>query len=258
MDGAYDENQRMPQESVEDLVDRSGVVVARYVRTTRARMPCAARLEELGPRADIVAALIGTRPGWAVVTGEELGTALLDAGARLFRNAHQMLRDLRADPPDPAWSALRPPDGMRLDDIPTGRHAPLEEIHRLTLRAYPPGHPDHEPDMTEVDAFTSGLLCDHTSPLCPASAVVRDGDRLAGVLLVTDGAPGPWIGNVMRDPDPRYAGLGALMLRHGMVAATAHGDRTIGLAVSHTNPARQLYERLGFRTTARYVTVILP
>lgn len=248
----------MPEPTVENLVDRGGVVVARYVRGTRSGRPCAARLEELGPREDIIEALLAYRPGWVVVGAEGLGGALAEAGGDWVRHAHQMLRDLRADPPDPAWARPRPPHGMRLTEVRIGRKAPLAELHDLTVRAYPPGHPDHEPDMSEVDVYTEDLLRDRTSPLCPASALVRDGDRMAAAILINDGAAGPWIGNVMRDPDPRYAGLGALLLRYAMATAAGHGDRTLGLAVSHTNPARRVYERLGFRTLATYATVVMP
>lgn len=250
----------MPEQTVEDLAGRDGAVVARYLRSVRSGRPCASRIEDLAPRAAVVAALLDGRPGWAVVGDEQLGEALVKAGATLVRHAHQMIRDLRADPPDPGWAALRPPDGMRLSELRPGRRAPLDDLHELAALAYPPGHPDHraDQDKIELDGFTHALLRDRTSPLCPSSALIRDGTRLAAALLVSEGAPGPWIGNVMRAPGPRYAGLGALLLRHGMAVAAGHGDRTIGLAVSHTNPARRLYERLGFVNVATFVTVVLP
>lgn len=248
----------MPAERVEELVDRGGVVVGRYVRGTRSGRPLAVRLEELGPREDVVGALIAYRPGWVVIGAEGLGRTLVQAGATWLRHAHQMQRDLRVDRPDPAWAHPPLADGMRLTEVPYGPAAPLADLHALTVRAYPPGHPDHEPDMGEVDDYTKGLLLERASPLCPGSALIRDGDRLAAAILINDGPTGPWIGNVMRDPEPRYAGLGTLLIRYGMTGAAAHGDRSLGLAVSHTNPARRVYERLGFRTLATYATVVLP
>lgn len=250
----------MAEESAEVLVDRGGVVVARYVRVTRDGAPCAVRIEELGPRADVVRALMESRRGWAVVGAGGLGTALVDAGATWLRHAHQLLRDLRADPPDPAWARLAPPSGLRTGPVETGPAAPLAALGLLARRAYPEGHPDHrtDADLRHLDEAHATVLRDRSAPLCPSSALVLDGDRIVAVALITDHPAGPWLYNLMRDPDARYAGLGGLLLRRGLALAAGHGDRTMGLAVSDGNPARHLYDRLAFRPLASFVTVHIP
>ena len=250
----------MAEESAEVLVDRGGVAVARYVRGTRDGVPCAVRVEEMGPRADVVGTLMESRRGWAVVGAEGLGTALVEAGATWVRHAHQMLRDLRADPPDPAWARLAPPAGLRSGPVEAGPTAPLAALGRLARRAYPEGHPDHrtDADLRHLDDAHAAVLRHGSAPLCASSALVRDGDRPVAAALITDDPAGPWVLNLMRDPDPPYAGLGGLLLRRGLAVAAGHGDRSMGLAVSDGNPARHLYERLGFRPVASFVTVLIP
>lgn len=250
----------MGEDNVEELLDRGGVVVARYRRGTRGGIPCAERPQELGPRADVVRALLDTRPGWVVVGDEGLGSALLDAGAARVRHAHQMIRNLRTDPPDPAWARLAPAPRLRLEDPGTGPAAPLADLARLARRAYPEGHPDHrtDADLPYLDDAHATLLRDRSAPLCPSSALVRDGDRAVAALLITEDPYGPWVHNIMRDPDPAYAGLGGLLLRRGLAVAAGHGHRTLGLAVTDGNPAHRVYTRLGFHRLASFLTVRIP
>ena len=51
-------------------------------------------------------------------------------------------------------------------------------------------------------------------------------------------------------PDHRGRGIGARLLRDVLHEATAAG-LPVRLSVERSNPARSLYERLGFRTVAR-------
>ncbi len=48
------------------------------------------------------------------------------------------------------------------------------------------------------------------------------------------------------------------MLRRALALATLHGLPALGLAVSDGNPARRVYERLGFRHMFSSITVIVP
>jgi GNAT superfamily N-acetyltransferase len=254
------QNRRMTDGPDEELTGAGGTVVARYTRETRAGMPCAELVAELAPRAEVVAALLAERPGWVIVTGEALSAALLDAGATRMRHSYQMLRDLRADPPPAEWAELEPPAGLRLVPLRAGPDAPVADLRALTERAYPPGHPDHSPvdGLARLHEAATDLLRDATPPPCPSSAAVYAGDRPVAAVLNGHRPGETWVFNVMRDPAEAYAGLGTLLLRRAEAVAAGHGDAVLGLAVSHGNPARAVYARLGFRTTGSYVTVVLP
>jgi GNAT superfamily N-acetyltransferase len=69
---------------------------------------------------------------------------------------------------------------------------------------------------------------------------------------------GPWISEVFRDPEPRYAGTGAALLRRTLALASGAGLRSIGLAVTVGNPAQQVYAKLGFRVASTALNCIVP
>lgn len=79
----------------------------------------------------------------------------------------------------------------------------------------------------------------------------------AGVV-VTDRDGLPWIATVFRQTGSRYAGLGSVLLRRVLAGAAARGLAEIALAVSDANPARGLYEKLGFQLTRTSLTVLVP
>src|SRR5690606_41799049 len=101
-------------------------------------------------------------------------------------------------------------------------------------------------------------------PVMELSALVIDderpeGDRVAAGLILNDRSDDvPWIGDVFRRPEPRYAGLGGLLLRRMLAGASAAGLPEIGLAVTAENPAKLLYDRLGFLDLGVFTTVLLP
>ncbi|MFC9621157.1 GNAT family N-acetyltransferase [Streptomyces sp. NPDC056930] len=66
------------------------------------------------------------------------------------------------------------------------------------------------------------------------------------------------LNDVFRRPEPRYAGLGADLLRRVLGVAAADGPAGLSLVVSDANPARRVYERLGFRLTDTSLTVVVP
>ncbi|GII89196.1 hypothetical protein Ssi03_71860 [Sphaerisporangium siamense] len=236
--------------------DQAGRPVLSYVEGTRAGRPWADLARELAPGA--VEVILRDMPGWVISCDEDLARRLLAAGARPRRHAHVHSRDLRADPAPAEWAETG--YGVVSCDA-----VPAAEVFPAWRAAYPAGHPDHNPrtDAEALEGELAPLLAGESyGPLLPCGGLLLRDDRVvAGVLVGGHGDPplaGPWIYDVFRDPNPRYAGLGAVMLRRALALATLHGLPALGLAVTEGNPARRLYERLGFRHVLTSVTVVVP
>ncbi|MFJ9822984.1 GNAT family N-acetyltransferase [Streptomyces sp. NPDC101160] len=234
--------------------DRQPVLT--YLRGTRDGHPWADLAEVVGP--DPVPAILAGMSGWAVSGSVELGEELLGHGARVMRHAHGMRRELVTDPPPAAWAAAEPPAGLRL--VPCDR--PARDLFPAWRAAFSAGHPDHFPggDTEALETQLVPLLSgDMLGPVLPCSALVVDAeDRVVAGVVVTDRDGLPWITTVFRLPGAGRAGLGSVLLRRMLADATARGLAAIGLAVSDANPARQLYEKLGFRVTETSLTVVVP
>lgn len=206
---------------------------------------------------DAVAALLTQLPG-AVVSGDDsLLEALLAAGARPRRYAHTYSWDLRGEPPPPAWATLPPADGVRVEPA-EGRAA--QDLLPGSAAAYPASHVDGGRDATDdLRGILAGTV---VGPLLGCSEVALDparaGEVVAALLVNDSPTSGPWVTDVFRRPEPRYAGLGALLLRRGLAQLAGEGRASLGLAVTDGNPARSFYERLGFRHTGSFRTVYLP
>jgi GNAT superfamily N-acetyltransferase len=161
-----------------------------------------------------------------------------------------MRRQLPANAPEEWRRAAAPPDGARLVEA----DRPSADLLAARLRAFAAGHVDHAPERAQaavLDRIVSGR---EAGPLLPCSrlAVADAEGEVVGVALVTDppavgGEGGPWIADIYRDPSPEWAGLGTALLHAVLVAAVEQRHAAIGLAVTEGNPARRLYERLGFR-----------
>ncbi|MEU6429910.1 GNAT family N-acetyltransferase [Microbispora sp. NPDC046973] len=234
------------------LAGADGAPAVSYVEDERYGLPCADRVEVIGPGA--VDAIMAKLPGWAVVGPVDLGEALVARGARVRRHAHEMTCELRTAPPAEAGA----PDGFRF--TPCDR--PAEEVFAAWRAAYPPDHPDHR----NVD--DAAALRDILTPLlegkvigeilpCSLLAVDRD-DAVAGGVLVTAFRGRPWVAEVFRHPARTPSGLGARMLAAARDEAAAGGWERLGLAVSDGNPARRVYERLGFTLVGSSMTVVIP
>ncbi|WNG46043.1 GNAT family N-acetyltransferase [Archangium minus] len=206
--------------------------------------------------------LLAALRGWALSTDDEaLAGALIARGARVVRHAHSYSRDLRAAPAPVAWSTPETPGGYQL----TAVNRSAEALAPLLLKAYPPGHPDHsgwtpEEARNEVARILAGELL---GPLLPCSGLALEGDTVVGACLVTlrEGSPphgGPWVIEVYRNPAPRYAGLGAALLRRALWLSTQAELPALSLVVSDGNPARRVYERLGFQHVGSSRTLELP
>jgi ribosomal protein S18 acetylase RimI-like enzyme len=246
-----------PEGTTELVVD--GRPVLRYLRGDGDR-----------PQADLARVLVTVEhavplvlrelAGWYLSTDDpDFERALVARGATLARHAHVYGFDLAAAGGgiDPAWGDPSLPRGLRV----AGVTRPASELAAVELVAFPPGHPDHEfTDAAQARELMQRLVDGEVvGPLFPdASSVVVDDDRVVAFLLVNrmPGAPpfgGPWLSDVARDPDPTYRGLGTVLVRRALAVLAAADETTLGLVVSEGNPARGLYESIGFghRHTSR-------
>ncbi|GAA3800887.1 hypothetical protein GCM10022226_20600 [Sphaerisporangium flaviroseum] len=243
--------------SRQTITDRVGRPVLSYVEGTRDGRPYADLAQVLGPGA--VEVILRELPGWVVSGDEALGRSLLAAGAKRLRHAHTYSRDLRAEPAPPQWAETG--YGVVACDA-----VPAAEVFPVWRSAYPPGHPDHHAtdDTAALELDLAPMLAGTSyGPMLPCGGLLLRGERVVAGVLVGElhgDLPfgGPWVLDVFRDPSPEFAGLGSVMLRRALALATLHGLPALGLAVSDGNPARRVYERLGFRHTMSSITVIVP
>ncbi|MFC6078847.1 GNAT family N-acetyltransferase [Microbispora bryophytorum] len=251
------------------LAGADGAPVFSYVEDERYGLPCADLVEVMGPgAADAITAKL---PGWAVAGPVELGEALVARGARVMRHAHEMTCELRTAPPAETGA----PDGFRF--VPCDRSP--EEVFAAWRAAYPAGHPDHR-NMDDAAALRDvlaplleGKVTGEILP-CSVLAVTRDdavdrddtvdrdgvvaGGAVVGGVVVTLFHDRPWVVEVFRHPARTPSGLGARMLAAVRDRAAADGWERLGLAVSEGNPARGVYERLGFTLVGSSMTVVIP
>ncbi len=239
-----------------------------YLDRSRPGMPMAADARAHGPGA--ARAALERLAGWTVTAADGLAGELLAGGAQEVRRAREMRRDLADDPPPEGWADEEPGPGLRLAALGSGGDG-LGELFSAFLAAFPQDHPDRRPERSEADEFAllAALVGGRAlGPVMDLSGLVVDDDggrggtggvRVGAALVVNDRPDEvPWIGEVFRRPDRRYAGLGGLLLRRALGRAAERGLPEVGLAVTEGNPAVRSYERLGFRTAGVYSTVRLP
>ncbi|MGI5493361.1 GNAT family N-acetyltransferase [Microtetraspora malaysiensis] len=220
-----------------------------YREGVRDGRPWADEVEVIGPGAADV--IMSEMRGWAVSAGPELAEELLARGARVLRHAHVMSCDLEKV----ESVEVEAPEGFRI--VPCDR-AP-EQVLPAVLAAYPPGHPDRPTDdddkiVKELAPLLEGRLI---GPVLPCSLLVVDaGDAVVAGVVVNDFHGGPWISHLFRHPVEAPPGTGALALRAVQVRAARSGLATLGLAVTHANPAKRIYERFGFVVTETFITVV--
>ncbi len=238
------------------LTNGQGVPVLTYLQGVREGHPWADLAEVVGP--DPVGTIVSRMSGWAVSGSVELGEQLLRRGARVMRHAHEMRRDLVACPPPVGWSSHALGDGLRA--VPCDRDAAA--VFPAWRAAFPADHPDHHrgSDEEALDELLTPMLAGSVlGPVLACSALVVDEtDRVVAGAIVTDRDGLPWVADVFRQPGARYAGLGASLLRRVLGAAAADGLTDISLVVSDANPARRVYEKLGFQLTGTSLTVVVP
>jgi GNAT superfamily N-acetyltransferase len=246
------------------LVDPRGRLLARFQDESHADRRWADLFELAeGVTADeAVPAVLADLAG-ALVSGDEaVGLALLAAGATPRRHAHLYSWDLHANPP-PAWEPAHAPRGVAITAL--GR--PAADLVDTWRAAFPPGHPDHlggppPPDVEQeiADQIAGRVL----GPMLPCSGLAVAGDgRVVAAVIVTDraGVPplgGPWVCDLFRHPAREWAGLGRLLLERALSLTAELGLPALSLVVTDGNPARQLYQSLGFRHLSTSLNVLVP
>jgi len=107
----------------------------------------------------------------------------------------------------------------------------------------------------EQEDLDAALRGDELGPWLPtASAHIRcdDGSIVAAIVIsnrlqTASGPSGPWITDVFVDPTLSGHGLGQALIFRAAHQLVELGYTSLGLAVTHGNPAIRVYERLGFR-----------
>jgi GNAT superfamily N-acetyltransferase len=185
-------------------------------------------------------AVLDQLAGWRIAGDEALARELVAAGGRPLRHAHLMSRDMTVRP---QW---REPPGYRLTDV----DRPAAELLDAYRAAFGTGHVDYrdEPPERSLADLESHLSGREFGPLLRGSglAIAPDG-AVAGAILLgrLPGDPplnGPWVIEVFRHPAHR--GVGRALCERALALVQVE---TLGLMVTEGNPARGLYEELGFR-----------
>jgi len=210
----------------------------------------------LAPPEEVARAILASARGHRVVTDDDALVALLvEAGGTIQRRGHDYAYDVATAPPD--WTGAPAPPGYALTrEI---RPQALVEAHAAST---PPGHPDHEPDLdheADLRSMVDGTLL---GPLVrEASWQVEHEGRAVGAVLVTD-KPGErrrgWVVDVFLHPENQGRGLGRVLLQRAVAGTREAGLPELGLVVSDGNPARHVYDALGFRHVRSGTNVDLP
>jgi GNAT superfamily N-acetyltransferase len=221
------------------LVDADGLPLARFVHDARDGHVVADLFELEVPVERALPTILAELRGMRVAGSEALGRALVAAGGTPARHAHVYSHDLRERP------TPRLPAGLRF----AATDRPAADLLPAYLSSHPPDHVD-APVIAGEDsrAHLSRILNGELGPSLHGSALAIDGDgRVVGAILVNEFVKtdppfgGPWVMELFRAPGARGAGR-ALLER-----ALAVTEGTLGLAVTHGNPAERLYVALGFQ-----------
>ena len=205
-------------------------------------------------------------PGVHVTTRLDEAAALVAAGAEVERTLVHMLRDdLQYDPPPLRWAAPQLPAGLEAVGV---ERADPDELVAAQRRAYGPGHPDHR---VTVESQEAGLL--HAllagELLGPvhrdaSTLVVDEEGQIVACLVVTmwegigeEWPGGPWVAEVFKVPGGPPL-LGRSLLERALAVCELDGHDAVGLSVNGINPARRLWDRLGFRDAFHRVSLDLP
>ncbi|MBO0682949.1 MAG: GNAT family N-acetyltransferase [Candidatus Dormibacteraeota bacterium] len=164
-----------------------------------------------------------------------------------------MARGLKgAEAPPAGWLHTAVPEGVRLRGL-SGEMAALERLER---GCHQPGHVDRERSLRmieegELRRLAAGALLGPLVETASGQAEDSSGQLLGACIVVWWASPGfweraPWVADVCVDASWQGRGVGTALLRRAVAACARLGASRIGLSVTEGNPARSLYERLGF------------
>jgi GNAT superfamily N-acetyltransferase len=149
----------------------------------------------------------------------------------------RMVAPLAAVPPPPGPVASRP---VQAGDGPA--------LGRLAYAAYRGSVDDNgEDEAWHVADLTAALVGTYGRFMQPVSRTVAVGDTLVAAAIFTWSDELPLLAFCLTHPDHRGEGLATRLITHAARELAADGYQEMHLAVTATNPARALYERLGFR-----------
>lgn len=189
-----------------------------------------------------------------IVDDPSAAAASMAAGGRLERHSIEMVLDLAQPSPAPLVA-----DGFSVAPMNPDRAA---EYGGVVSRAYPPEHPDHEPADSDAGSAAQGILDvirgESMGPwIAGASLHIADhNDRVIGLILVNETTASgtsvarPFVTDICVDPAKAGHGLGTALLAASAGRVADLGWSTLTLAVTVGNPARRVYERLGFRVSS--------
>ena len=150
-----------------------------------------------------------------------------------------MLARLADVPPPPGPVASRP---VRAGDGTA--------LGVLAFAAYQGSVDDNgQHEAWHVADLTSALEDHYGQLMTPVSRAVPAGDALVAAAVFTWWDDLPLLAFCLTHPDHQGRGLATRLVTHAARELAARGHEAMHLAVTETNPARALYERLGFRAT---------
>lgn len=251
----------------QELLGSTGAVVARVEVADRADW-LQADVTWTSPGetpASLAAVLTAAFGGMRVATtDDDLAAALVAAGGTVARRGTQMEYDVRRSPPLSDWLDRTERDGVCLVDY----RLVDDEIATAWLAAYPPSHPDHDAALTSTALAVADLGAAQTDevpaffPEASALALGPTGEVLSGVMVnLMRPNPlwsGPWVPDLFVRPDAQRRGIASRLMRFAVAAVGAAGHDGLALSVTEGNPARAVYEQVGFVATVTFTSVTIP
>jgi GNAT superfamily N-acetyltransferase len=136
---------------------------------------------------------------------------------------------------------------IRIESIADYPHL-VETIARWHWEEW--GHAD---PAGSLESWTEGLMERTNRDMIPTSYVALDRDELLGSVTLVDRDMStrpdlsPWLAGVYVKPERRGQGVGSALVRHAVAKV---GEMGIGRLYLYTSPAREFYDKLGWRHVA--------